>query len=75
MTTIVLTNKEWKQLRPRINGEHGEGIFFISWRLKERLGFTVRTHTFYNEFNARCSDTRLDFNDEASATFFRLKYL
>lgn len=75
MTTIVLTNREWKKLRPSIQGEHGEGIFFISWRLKERLGFTVRNHIYYNEFNERCSDTRLDFDDESAATFFRLKYL
>ncbi|MEN9828291.1 MAG: hypothetical protein RJA11_907, partial [Bacteroidota bacterium] len=45
MTTLVFDHREWKKLKARIIDEYGAGIFFISWRLKRELGFSVRTHT------------------------------
>ena len=75
MTTIVLQNYEWNKLRLRI--EHDYGITtLLSWRLKERLGFTARHHSGKNHLTGVYeNDTRLDFVDEAAATFFRMKYL
>jgi hypothetical protein len=75
MTTIVLTNQAWKNLKRRVIKEHGDGIFLISWRLQRELGFMVRRHTFFNRNNERISDIRLDFEDPAQATFFQIKYL
>lgn len=75
MTTIVLTNRTWHHVKRRIIDEHGAGIFFISWRLKRELGFSVRNHIYYDEFNGRMADTRLDFDDPTAATFFQIKYL
>lgn len=75
MTTIVLTKREWRDLSDRIKDEYGANIMLISWRLKRELGFTVRSHMYYNKFNERVSDIRLDFEDPAQATFFRIKYL
>ena len=75
MTTIVLKNRAWHHVKRRIIDEHGAGIFFISWRLKRELGFTVRNHIYYDEYNGRTQDTRLDFDDPAAATFFQIKYL
>lgn len=74
MTTLIVSHQEWKNLKRRIIDEYGAGIFFISWRLKRELGFSVRTHTFYDKYAQRISDIRLDFDDPASATFFQLKY-
>lgn len=75
MTTIVLTKHEWRNLSSRIKDEYGASIMLISWRLKRELGFTVRSHMYYNEFNERVNDIRLDFEDPAQATFLRIKYL
>ena len=76
MTTIVLQNSEWTKLRPRIDDDYGRITIMISWRLKETLGFTVRSH---RDFDPRVGDyvqdIRLDFVDETAATFFRMKYL
>ena len=76
MATIVLRNFEWDQIRPQIDADYGKITTMISWRLKETLGFTVRRH---RGFDPRVlewvDDTRLDFVDETSATFFRMKYL
>ena len=76
MATIVLRNFEWEQLRPRIDADYGKVTTMISWRLKETLGFTVRRHRgFDSKLLEWVDDTRLDFVDETSATFFRMKYL
>lgn len=75
MTTIVLTKREWRDLSDRIKDEHGANVMLISWRLRRELGFSIRNHLYYNEFNERVSDIRLDFDDPAQATFFRIKYL
>ncbi len=75
MTTLVFSHREWKNLKRRILDEYGTEIFLISWRLKRELGFSVRTHTFYDKYAQRISDIRLDFNDPAAATFFQIKYL
>ena len=74
MTTLIFSHHEWKNLKRRILDEYGAGVFLISWKLKRELGFSIRTHTFYDEHNQRNSDIRLDFDDPAHATFFNLKY-
>jgi hypothetical protein len=74
MTTLIFSHREWKNLKRRILDEYGTGIFLISWRLKRELGFRIRTHTFYDEYNQRKSYIILDFDDPAHATFFNLKY-
>ena len=75
MTTIVLQNHAWDQLRPRIDADYGKITTMISWRLKESLGFTVRKHHFIDATGRYIEDIRLDFVDETAATFFRMKYL
>ena len=75
MTTIVLQNHAWDQLRPRIDADYGKVTTMISWRLKETLGFTVRNHHFVDDTGRYIADVRLDFVDETAATFFRMKYL
>jgi hypothetical protein len=76
MTTIVMKTYEWRKLRDRIDQDYGKATTKISWRLKETLGFTVRTHQGINSLtNVYEYDTRLDFVDETAATFFRMKYL
>jgi len=76
MTTIVLDNREWNKIRPKIDADYGKITTMISWRLRDTLGFTVRHHRDHNPINGHwVHDIRLDFVDEDAATFFRLKYL
>ena len=75
MTTIVLKNRDWNQIRQRIDEDYGKTTTMISWRCQETLGFTIRRHRGFNPINGHFEeDTRLDFVDEEAATFFRLKY-
>ncbi len=75
MTTIVLTKQAWLPIKRRIIDEYGTKVFLISWVLKRELGFSVRLHIYYDEYNGRVSDIRLDFDDPSYATFFQMKYL
>jgi hypothetical protein len=76
MTTIVIDNREWNKIRPKIDADYGQVTTMISWRLRETLGFTVRRHQGHNPINGHwVNDVRLDFVDQDAATFFRLKYL
>ena len=73
MTTLILDKKVWNDIRARITDEYGERFFLISWRVKQTLGFHVRTHHHYIDGHPQ-SDIRLDFDDPAEATLFQLKY-
>lgn len=76
MTTIVMNEYNWRKIRTRINEDYGPVTTLISWQLKATLGFTVRRHRGNNHLtNIFENDIRLDFVDEAAATFFRMKYL
>lgn len=82
MTTIVLSHQDWAKIRYRIDQDYGKVTSMISWRLKDALGFTVRHHQGIDtrirehvRIREYVDDMRLDFVDEAAATFFRMKYL
>lgn len=76
MTTIVLQNHDWAKIQVQIDADYGTSATLISWRLKATLGFTVRHHQGHNPINGHwVNDIRLDFINEDTATFFRLKYL
>jgi hypothetical protein len=75
MTTLILNHSEWKRLRQRISDDYGQTTVMLSWRLKETLGFTIRTHSGKNSLtNVYEYDTRLDFVSQDALTFFNLKY-
>ncbi len=75
MTTLVLKNSDWNRLRQRISDDYGRTTVMLSWRLKETLGFTIRTHSGKNSLtNVYEYDTRLDFVSQDALTFFNLKY-
>lgn len=85
---VIFRNpREWEIISARLVEEYGPSIM-ISWKCRRKLGFTVRRHKglvpwdyideahddlkgrFYYE-----PQVHLDFWDEASHTFFVLKYL
>ena len=72
---IILTTEQWINIRNRITNEHGLSTTMISWKLKEKLGFTVRIHEHYGVVSGRFSyQTFLDFYNEPKRTMFLLKY-
>jgi hypothetical protein len=73
--TLILSNKEWSNILTQIREEHGLSAS-IHWQLRERYGFRSRKYTgFDTRIMKWVDDTRLDFDSEAHATFFQLKYL
>ena len=73
--TLVFTESQWNKIYHQIRQDYGDTVILISWRLKETLGFTVRRHQGHNPINGHwVNDIRLDFYDEASLVFFKLKY-
>ena len=76
MTTLVFTHSEWDNIRQRIDADYGIVVAMVSWKIKETLGFTVRYHTGYSIWTKKWEDDiRLDFVNEDSLVFFKLKYL
>ena len=69
---ITLTEKEWDLFKPGLEEEYGKSILLIRHKMKDMLGCTYR----YGQFTKWPErNIYLDFFDEASETFFRLKYL
>ena len=82
---------DWCLLTERIKADYGDKILLISWRLKRKLGFTVRNHKglephdkdTWEMMKSEGWDKRhyyqdqihLDFWTEAQMSFFMLKYL
>ena len=66
---IEFTRAEWLSLMPRLETEYGKSIILIRTKMKDTLGCSYRYSAWPN-----CS-IFLDFFNEASETFFRLKYL
>jgi hypothetical protein len=72
---VVLTNEQWLDIRSRIINEHGLSTVMLSWRMKEKLGFTVRVHEQYSVAARQyVYQTCLDFYNEPKRTMFLLKY-
>jgi hypothetical protein len=73
---IVLTHSEWEKLRNQLYKDYSRSIIMISWKMKEKLGFTVREYQAWREDSIlyKTSDIRLDFYSEPKRTMFMLKY-
>ena len=71
---IILTQSKWYNLRKRLTTDHSPGIMMLSYRMKEKLGFTVREHREWTEQRGYMTDIRLDFYSEPKRTMFLLKY-
>ena len=70
---VILATDKWINLQGRLQKDYPASVMMISWKCKEVLGFTVRTHnTFVN--SRYVTDVRLDFYNEPKRTMFLLKY-
>ena len=74
---IVLTHTQWEKLKNRLTNDYSPSVMLLSYRMKEKLGFTVREYQAWQEVGSKwnaTSDIRLDFYDEPKRTMFLLKY-
>jgi hypothetical protein len=71
---IVLTQDKWYKLKNRLTKDHSPSVMMLSYRMKDKLGFTVREHREWTEQKGYMIDIRLDFYSEPKRTMFLLKY-
>lgn len=71
--TLILSNGQWGKLVTQLKQDYGPSILAISWVTRRELGFTVRSHKFWENYST-VQDTRLDFYDDECQTMFILKY-
>ena len=69
---IELAEPEWEKVKARLLKDFGKKIL-ISWVMKRECGFTVRTHTAWENDRHRVI-VCLDFYDEKMKTWYILKY-
>lgn len=71
--SIEITSNQWDKLYTSIKKEYTPSVYLIRGKMREKLGFVQRTHSFYA--NGRFSSKiLLDFYSEKKRTFFLMKY-
>lgn len=76
MTTLIIDLKDWEPIRQQIREDFGDSMILLSFKMKRELGFNVRRYTYWDYDRIESiEDIRLDFDDDAQAVWFRLKYL
>jgi hypothetical protein len=71
---IILTQDKWYKLKNRLTDDYSPSVMMLSYKTKDRLGFTVREHREWTEQRGYIVDIRLDFYNEPKRTMFLLKY-
>lgn len=79
---IVITPEQWDTLKEHLLTQHPKSHIIISWKCKEKLGFTVRSHEQWETFqlatgikkNRLINSICLDFYNDSVQTMFRLRY-
>ena len=75
---VILSTQRWLDLRARLMEDFPASYTLISWKCKEKLGFTIRTHDSFKKDHQGIprfvTDVRLDFYEEPRRTMFLLKY-
>jgi transposase len=81
---IVLMPEKWETLKEHLLTQYPRSYIILSWKCKEKLGFTVREHSEWvsskdlpdcRKVLGRYVNTiRLDFYNDSVQTMFRLRY-
>lgn len=71
---IVLTHSQWYTLKNRLTADNSPSVMMLSFKMKDKLGFTVREHRSHTPDHGYMTDIRLDFYNEPKRTMFLLKY-
>lgn len=71
--SLEITADQWNTLHNSIKKEYPPSVYLIRGKMREKLGFVQRTHSFYeNGYTTR--KILLDFYSEKKRTFFLMKY-
>jgi hypothetical protein len=74
--TLTISHRAWDKLKEKITEDYGRATVLISWRLRDHVGFTVRSHRDYQpdaDWDQE-NTIRLDFWDDQMQTMFLLRY-
>jgi hypothetical protein len=80
MKPTKLTEKQWHLLKTRLTNDYSPSVTMIRSRMRDKLGFTPRTHTFWSNRGTgkkspqMVSEIHLDWFNDAQRTMFMLKY-
>jgi hypothetical protein len=74
---ITLETREWTKIRKQLKEDYAwkPSVLLIRETMKRELGFTTRYHQEYTEQTGFTEHVCLDFYNDASESYFRLKYL
>jgi hypothetical protein len=74
---LTLTVSEWTKIRKRLKADYAmkPSIFLIRETMKRELGFLPRYHRTYSSQRGSEEVVYIDFFDDTSESYFRLKYL
>jgi hypothetical protein len=74
---ITLTDREWKRVYKELKDDYANSpsMFLIRDKMKRELGFTPRFHSEWKTTVGYVETVYLDFYNDASESWFRLKYL
>lgn len=73
MRAIVLTTRQWKQIRTALKEEYTPAVFMLRNKMKHVLGFTVREHSSWVDGEHQFQ-IHLDFYSANKRTMFLLKF-
>jgi len=81
---VILTEKQWAEIYNLIAKNYPHSVLLIRNKMKEVLGFTVRTHTKWIKYDGEDHEClprhysneqiHLDFYNEPKRTMFLLRY-
>jgi len=73
---IEVSHQNFERFITKLKEDHPPSVFLLRRRMKEKLGFTWRDHTDWNQhesrYNKKC--IMLDFYSEKKRTFLIMKY-
>ena len=52
MKPVVLSVSQWQRIRAELHTEHPKSVFMLKDKMRAVLGFTVREHSEWVEFNS-----------------------
>lgn len=78
MSTVYMTEKNWRAVREILAAENKPSVMMISHRMKEKLGFSVREHRHWTQTDGKYKFTEesiaLDFYNESKYTMFLIRF-
>lgn len=75
MKPVVLEEQQWENILENIKHRERPSVYLIRGKMKEVLGFTVRSHQQEDRDLYWGRKIHLDFYDEQKRLIFLLKYM